>query len=164
MRGILGQQISVAAARTFAARIVAAHGTPLGDTAHGIDGVDALFPTPMALADAPLETLGIIRSRAATIRTLAAACVDGRVGFEPEQTLSAFVERLVALPGIGAWTAHYIAMRALSQPDAFPAGDLVLRKIAGGDAPLTMRALDDISQAWRPWRAYAVMLLWRSAG
>lgn len=162
VRGILGQQISVAAARTFASRIVAAHGTPLGE--RGTAGVDALFPTPAQLADAPLEAIGLPRARAATIRGLAAACLDGRVGFEPEQTLATFVERFCALPGIGAWTAHYIAMRALSQPDAFPAGDLILRRVAGGDAALSERALETSSQDWRPWRAYAVMLLWRSAG
>lgn len=162
VRGILGQQISVAAARTFAARIVAAHGTPLGDA--GTAGVDALFPTPAQLVDAPLEAVGLPKARAATIRGLAAACIDGRVGFEPEQTLARFVERFCVLPGIGAWTAHYIAMRALSQPDAFPAGDLILRRLAGSETPLSERAMDAMSQDWRPWRAYAVMLLWRSAG
>lgn len=161
VRGILGQQISVAAARTFAARLVAAHGTPLG--VH-VEGVDALFPTPAQLADAPLEAIGLPRARAATIRSFAAACLDRRIDFAPEQTLARFVERCVALPGIGAWTAHYIAMRALSQPDAFPAGDLILRRIAGGESLLTERALEAMSQDWRPWRAYAVMLLWRSAG
>ena len=163
VRGVLGQQISVAAARTFAARIVAGWGTPLGE--RGIEGVSAVFPTPAALADAPLERIGLPRARAATLRGLAAACRDGRVDFAPEQTLAGFVERFTALPGIGAWTAHYIAMRALSQPDAFPAGDLVLRNVSGGGgAPLTERALETLSQAWRPWRAYAVMLLWRTAG
>jgi len=123
-----------------------------------------LFPAPAVLADAPFEDIGLPRARAAALRGLAAACRDGVVDFAPEQTLAGFVERFTLLPGIGAWTAHYIAMRALSQPDAFPAGDLVLRKIAGGGAPLTERALEHLSQAWRPWRAYAVLLLWRAAG
>ena len=102
-------------------------------------------------------------ARASTIRGLAQACLDGRIDFAAHQPLEPFVERLVALPGIGAWTAHYVAMRALSQPDAFPAGDLVLRKLAGDGMPISESAMETIAEAWRPWRAYAVMLLWRSA-
>jgi len=71
---------------------------------------------------------------------------------------------MVALPGIGSWTAHYVAMRALGQPDAFPAADLILRRAAGEGITLTTRAVETMSEAWRPWRAYAVMLLWRSQG
>ena len=84
--------------------------------------------------------------------------------FRAEQTLEAFVERWIALPGIGEWTAHYIAMRALSEPDAFPAADLILRREAAmDDVPLTTKALTTHAEAWRPWRAYAVMHLWRGA-
>jgi AraC family transcriptional regulator of adaptative response / DNA-3-methyladenine glycosylase II len=161
VRAILGQQISVAAARTFAARIVERHGSA-HVAAAGL-GLAALFPSAGELADASLESIGLPRARAATIRGFAQACVDGRVDFAAHQPLEAFVERLVALPGIGAWTAHYIAMRALSQPDAFPAGDLVLRKQAGNGVAISERALEALAEAWRPWRAYAVMLLWRSA-
>ena len=161
VRAVLGQQVSVAAARTLASRIVEHHGTPFARAP--LAGIGALFPTPAALADAPLELLGITRARAATIRGIAQACRDGTLDFGIEQTLPGIVERLCALPGIGAWTAHYIAMRALSQPDAFPAGDLVLRKLAGGDGPLGERAMETRAEPWRPWRAYAVMLLWRSA-
>ena len=160
VRGVLGQQISVAAARTLASRLVERYGAPFN---HAADGLHALFPSPAALVDAPLEEIGVTRSRAATLRGLAQACVDGRVHFSAEQGLDAIVASLVVLPGIGPWTAHYVAMRALSQPDAFPAGDLVLRKIAGGDSPMSERALEALSQSWRPWRAYAVMLMWRSA-
>ena len=120
--------------------------------------------SPAQLAEADLESIGLPRSRAAALRGLARACADGTVTFGAEQALPDFVERLCALPGIGAWTAQYIAMRALTQPDAFPAGDLVLRKIAGGATPLGERAMETRAHAWRPWRAYAVMLLWRSAG
>ena len=161
VRAVLGQQVSVAAARTLASRIVEHHGTPFANAP--VAGISALFPAPGALADAPLEALGITRARAATIRGLARACIDGSLDFGVEQTLPGFVDRLCRLPGIGAWTAHYIAMRALSQPDAFPAGDLVLRKLAGNDSPLSERAMDARAEPWRPWRAYAVMLLWRSA-
>ncbi|MEN6539150.1 MAG: DNA-3-methyladenine glycosylase 2 family protein, partial [Mizugakiibacter sp.] len=127
-------------------------------------GLRALFPSPAVLADADLTALGVTRARADAIRTLARAVEEGRVGFRAEQGLPAFVEAWSALPGIGAWTAHYVALRALGHPDAFPAADLVLRKVAGGGAPLTTRALEALAQDWRPWRAYATMLLWRGAG
>jgi AraC family transcriptional regulator of adaptative response / DNA-3-methyladenine glycosylase II len=162
VRAILGQQVSVAAARTLAARIAAKHGTPYAEGA--AVGLSALFPTPEILAEAPLEAIGIMRARADAIRTLARAVVDGRVHFRPEQTLAAFEDSLVALPGIGPWTAHYVAMRALGQPDAFPAADLILRRAAGRGETLSTRATEAMSEAWRPWRAYAVMLHWRSMG
>jgi AraC family transcriptional regulator of adaptative response / DNA-3-methyladenine glycosylase II len=95
---------------------------------------------------------------------MAQALLDGRVDFSAEQSLDAFMARWVALPGIGAWTAHYIAMRALSDPDAFPAADLILRREAAADAaPLSTKALTERANAWRPWRAYAVIHLWRGA-
>ena len=161
VRAVLGQQVSVAAARTLAGRIVAAYGTPFADD--GAAGLGALFPTPATLVDAPLETHGITRARAATIRGLAAAMLDGRIAFRAEQPLAAFENELVALPGIGAWTAHYIAMRALAQPDAFPAADLILRRAAGQGRTLATRELETLGEQWRPWRAYAVMLLWRNS-
>ena len=162
VRAVLGQQISVAAARTLAARVVEHYGTP--HPASAAAGLGAVFPPAAALADAALEAIGLTRARAATIRGLAQACVDGRIDFSAQQTLDETVDRLCALPGIGVWTAHYIAMRAHSHPDAFPAGDLVLRKIAGAGTPISERAMESIAESWRPWRAYAVMLLWRSAG
>jgi AraC family transcriptional regulator of adaptative response / DNA-3-methyladenine glycosylase II len=162
VRAILGQQVSVAAARTLAARIADRHGAPF-EEGRAV-GLRALFPTPEKLADAPLEAIGIMRARADAIRTLAREVVSGRVHFRAEQTLAAFEESLVALPGIGPWTAHYVAMRALGQPDAFPAADLILRRAAGRGETLSTRAVEAISEAWRPWRAYAVMLLWRSHG
>lgn len=162
VRAILGQQVSVAAARTLAARIAAKHGTPYAEGEAA--GLSALFPTPEILAEAPLEAVGVMRARADAIRTLARAVVDGRVHFRTEQTLANFEESLVALPGVGPWTAHYVAMRALGEPDAFPAADLILRRAAGRGETLSTRATEAVSQAWRPWRAYAVMLLWRSMG
>lgn len=161
VRAVLGQQVSVAAARTLAARVAAQYGTPYADGAAA--GVGALFPAPERLADAPLEALGITRARAQTIRTLAAAVHEGRIAFRPEQPLADFERDWVALPGIGAWTAHYVAMRALAQPDAFPAADLILRRAAGQGRTLTTRELETLAEAWRPWRAYAVMLLWRAS-
>lgn len=161
VRAVLGQQVSVAAARTLAARVAATYGTPCADSAAA--GLGVLFPPPTALVDAPLEQQGITRARAATIRGLARAVLDGRVAFRAEQSLAEFEHDLVALPGIGAWTAQYIAMRALAQPDAFPAADLILRRAAGQGRTLATRELESVAEAWRPWRAYAVMLLWRSA-
>lgn len=161
VRAVLGQQVSVAAARTLATRIVANHGTPLPLACGGWPAM--LFPPPAALVDAPLERAGVTRARAATIRALAAAVLEGRVGFAPGQSLDGFARRLVALPGVGSWTAHYLAMRALGQPDAFPAADLVLRRVAGQGRVLRTADLERMAEAWRPWRAYAVMLLWRAA-
>jgi AraC family transcriptional regulator of adaptative response / DNA-3-methyladenine glycosylase II len=129
-----------------------------GDTV--ASSLDRVFPTPAQLRDAPLEAIGLPRSRAATLRALAAAVEDGALDFGAGQRLEDFVARCVALPGIGPWTAQYIAMRALALPDAFPAGDLVLRQILGGERRLSERATEARSQAWRPWRAYAVLLLW----
>ncbi|UUE98662.1 helix-turn-helix domain-containing protein [Xanthomonas hortorum pv. pelargonii] len=160
VRAVLGQQISVAGAATLAARLVERHG------GHHVDmppGLDRIFPTPEQLAEAPLEQLGLPRSRAATLRALASACAQGRLHFGAGQRLPEFVAACTALPGIGPWTAQYIAMRALSHPDAFPAGDLILQQVLGTPERLSERATETRSQAWRPWRAYAVLHLWHLA-
>ncbi len=162
VRAVLGQQVSVAAARTLATRIVQRWGEPLRTPA--LAGLERLFPTPAQLADADLREIGVTTARAASIRGVARALLDGHVDFRAEQSMDEFVARWVALPGIGDWTAHYIAMRALSHPDAFPAADLILRRAAAGDGPeLSTKALTVLAEAWRPWRAYAVMHLWRSS-
>ena len=158
VRAVLGQQVSVAAATTLARRLVVAHGHPLDGMP---EGLDRLFPAPSVLVDAELEAIGLPRTRAATLRALARACADGTLEFSAGQRLDAFVQRCVALPGIGPWTAHYIALRALGQPDAFPAGDLVLQQMLGSPGKrLTERQTEQRSQPWRPWRAYAVLHLW----
>ncbi len=157
VRAILGQQVSVAGATTLAGRLLRAFGTPC--TSSG-DGFDRLFPAPEALREAPLESIGLPRARAASLRTLAAAVADGDVDFSAGQRLDDFVARLCALPGIGAWTAHYVAMRALGHPDAFPAGDLILRQVLGNGTAISTRDCEARSQPWRPWRAYAVLHLW----
>src|SRR3546814_136430 len=120
VRAILGQQVSVAAARTFATRVATRFGEPL-PAEHAAHGLAHLFPTPAALADADLASIGITRTRAQTIRTIARALLDDDVDFRVERTLDDFVARWTALPGIGPWTAHYIALRALGPPAAFPA-------------------------------------------
>ena len=149
VRAILGQQISVRAATTMAGRIAAKWGEPV-TTEHG---VDRLFPWPATLVDATLEQIGLIASRATTIRLLAQQVCAGTLSFESPTVAG----DLRNIKGIGDWTAQYIAMRALRDADAFPSGDLVLRRKAGN---CTARALEKRSQKWRPYRAYAVMLLW----
>ncbi|MFC0677325.1 AlkA N-terminal domain-containing protein [Lysobacter korlensis] len=163
VRAILGQQISVPAARTLAARIAARFGESLPES-FGVCGLTHLFPTPDALADADLAQIGLPRARADAVRTVARALLDGRVDFRPERTLDDFAARWVALPGIGPWTAQYIAMRALGHPDAFPAEDLALQRVASLDgSALTAKQLRTVAEAWRPWRAYTVIHLWRDA-
>ncbi|GAB3061520.1 DNA-3-methyladenine glycosylase 2 family protein [Stenotrophomonas tumulicola] len=158
VRAVLGQQVSVAAATTLARRLVQAHGQALDGMP---EGLDRLFPLPAQLVDAPLEEIGLPRTRAETLRALARACEKGQLDFGPGQRLEAFIQQCIALPGIGAWTAHYIALRALGQPDAFPAGDLVLQQMLGTpEKRLTERQAEARSQDWRPWRAYAVLHLW----
>ncbi|HEV2112061.1 MAG TPA: AlkA N-terminal domain-containing protein [Gammaproteobacteria bacterium] len=159
VRAVLGQQVSVAAARTFAARIVAAYGSALEQPA---EGLTHLFPAPQALARADLGGVGLTGARARTLNALAGAVLEGQLCFETasaEETR----ESLQRIPGIGAWTAEYAAMRALADPDAFPAEDLVLRRMAGNGHPLTAQELKRRAEAWRPWRAYAVLHLWRAA-
>ena len=161
MRAVLGQQVSVAAATTLARRLVTAHGrslaTPVAEDLH------SLFPLPEQLIDVDLVGLGLPAKRAATLNVVARALVDGRIHFGAEQSLDDFIASWIALPGIGDWTAHYIAMRGLRHPDAFPAGDLVLRKQAVKGITLTEKQLRERAEPWRPWRSYAVIQLWRAA-
>ncbi len=165
VRAIVGQQVSTAAARTVTARLAERFGTALETPFAPGTGHPALthrFPTPAVLADADLSGIGLTRSRAETLRTVARALLDGKVDFRPERTLEDFVARWTALRGIGPWTAQYLALRALGHPDAFPAEDLMLQRAFPRDAPrLSPRALIERAEAWRPWRAYAVILLWR---
>jgi AraC family transcriptional regulator of adaptative response / DNA-3-methyladenine glycosylase II len=154
VRAILGQQVSVSAATTVAGRVAALFGSPVS----GDGGLSRLFPTPAQLATAPIERAGVMPARADTIRSLARGVMSGAVDLTWSADSRAAVAALVALPGIGRWTAEYIAMRALGEPDAWPSGDLVLRRVAGG---VSARELDRRADAWRPWRAYAVMLLWQ---
>jgi AraC family transcriptional regulator of adaptative response / DNA-3-methyladenine glycosylase II len=159
VRAVLGQQVSVAAGRTFAARLVERVGITIRG---GTNGLTHLFPDPATLVAAPLESIGITRSRAATLRALSRAVLERRIDFgaAPEEVVAA----LTAVPGIGAWTAQYVALRALGEPDAMPAGDLVLRRAAAaGQRPLSTRELEHRARAWRPWRGYAVMHLWLAA-
>ena len=161
VRAVLGQQVSVAGATTLARRLVDAYGEKIENARPDLDRI---FPTPERLLAAPLEAIGLPKSRAASLRSLARAVFDGRLDFRAGQRLDEFVERCTALPGIGPWTAQYVAMRALGHPDAFPAGDLVVQQVLGGEKRLSEREAEARSQAWRPWRAYAVLHLWHLSG
>ena len=159
VRAILGQQVSVAAASTFAGRLAQEFGKPLAVSDTG--GLAVVFPAAEAVAGARLRGLPGVRARA--IRSLARAVVSGRVTLSLPGTDETSLARLARIRGIGAWTAQYIAMRALRQPDAFPVNDLVLLRTAGGGSPLTAAALRKRAEQWRPWRAYAALYLWRAA-
>ncbi len=158
VRAILGQQITVAAACTLTNRLVQRFGAPV-DTPFA--GLDRLFPTAQTLASATpdaLGQLGIVRQRQQAIIALARAVAAGELSLQASADFARTQVALTALPGIGHWTAQYVAMRALRDPDAFPAGDVALHKAMGvADA----KAAERLSQAWRPWRSYAVLRLWQ---
>ncbi|MEO8543294.1 MAG: AlkA N-terminal domain-containing protein [Burkholderiaceae bacterium] len=161
VRAVLGQQITVAAARTLAQRLVQQWGEPIA-TPHA--GLSRLFPSAHTLAMADPDTLGalgVVRQRQRAIQALARAVADGQLHIDAGADIPATMAALRALPGIGDWTAHYIAMRALRWPDAFPSGDVALHKALGlQDQPHPARAAEALSQAWRPWRSYAVLRAW----
>jgi AraC family transcriptional regulator of adaptative response / DNA-3-methyladenine glycosylase II len=158
VRAMLGQQVSVAAARTLAGRLAQVAGAPLATPDGGLTHV---FPTPAAVAAAPLEKLGLTRARAAALRGFAAVVADGSLDLGAFRGLDDAVERLRALPGIGDWTAQYLAMRALGEPDAFPAGDLGVRQALARAGRLpSEREVRARAERWRPWRSYAVLALW----
>lgn len=160
VRAILGQQISVRAARDLGGRLVARWGTPL--VASDDEPLRFVFPTPAVLATADVASLGMPRRRGAAVATLAAQIVAQPSLLERGATLNASITQLLALPGLGPWTAHYIAMRVLREPDAFPASDIgLLRALtdAQGVRPSTTQMLAR-AEAWRPWRAYAAQHLW----
>jgi AraC family transcriptional regulator, regulatory protein of adaptative response / DNA-3-methyladenine glycosylase II len=161
VRIVLGQQISVAGARRFAQRLVARFGDPVD---RPWDGVTTRFPAAATLVGADLEAIGVTRRRAATIRILATAVASGDLDLDVGADRGATMAALGHLPGVGPWTVQQIALRALGDPDAFPATDLVLRQAAdslglpSGAAGLTAHA-----SAWRPWRAVAAQHLWNHA-
>jgi AraC family transcriptional regulator of adaptative response / DNA-3-methyladenine glycosylase II len=157
---VLGQQVSVAAGRTLAARLVQHVGAAVPG---GEEGLTHLFPTPAALAATELAGLGLTRARAATLQALAQGVLARRVDFAAAP--AALAAALAAIPGIGPWTAQYVLLRALGEPDALPSADLVLRRVAAaGASALSGRQLDERAQHWQPWRSYAVMHLWQAAG
>ncbi|MFE1835596.1 AlkA N-terminal domain-containing protein [Streptomyces sviceus] len=158
VRAVLGQQVSTAAARTHAARLVTAHGEPVDDPEGGLTH---LFPTPGALAALDTATLAMPRTRRTTFTTLVNQLADGSLRLGVEHDWSETRARLLALPGFGPWTVDVIAMRGLGDPDAFLPTDLGIRRAAQElGLPSTPAALTARAAAWQPWRAYAVQYLW----
>jgi AraC family transcriptional regulator of adaptative response / DNA-3-methyladenine glycosylase II len=159
VRAILGQQITVAGARTLAGRIALRFGAPV---ATALPELTHVFPTPQRLAAAStseIGKLGITGQRAKTLIALAQVIAGGKLRLEPGRRVEETFEELRAIPGIGEWTAQYIAMRALSWPDAFPHTDLGIKKALGTDNPKTIL---ELAEKWRPWRAYAALHLWNN--
>ncbi|WP_344869163.1 AlkA N-terminal domain-containing protein [Amycolatopsis ultiminotia] len=158
VRAVLGQQVSTAAARTHAARLVLAHGTPIEDREGGLTH---LFPTPEDLAGIDPETLAMPKSRRATLLGLVAALVSGEADLAVGGDWERARAQLDTLPGFGPWTVESIAMRALGDPDAFVGTDLGVKAAAGTlGLPTRPAALAEHATSWRPWRAYAVQYLW----
>ena len=160
VRAILGQQIAVSAARDLAGKLVLAHGRALAGP--GTEALTRLFPRPASLARAELAALGMPRARAATISAFARLALDDPELFAPSRPLERTLETLRSVPGIGEWTAQYIALRGLRHADAFPASDLgILRALAdaNGRRPAPAEVLAR-AEPWRPYRAYAAQHLW----
>jgi AraC family transcriptional regulator of adaptative response / DNA-3-methyladenine glycosylase II len=161
VRAVLGQQVSVAGASTLAGRLVKKFGTPIKVR---VESLTHIFPTPARMAKASREEvgrLGIIGRRAETIIALAQAIHRGELVLEPGHRVEGTLNKLRKIPGIGEWTAQYIAMRALSWPDAFPHTDLGLQKALGEKNP---KRILKLTEKWRPWRAYAALHLWATLG
>jgi AraC family transcriptional regulator of adaptative response / DNA-3-methyladenine glycosylase II len=163
VRAILGQQVSVKAATTLAGRIAERYGEPLRlECDHHDSGLTRIFPTPERLSRARFNNVGIVGSRAETIRRVAKAVLSGDVRFDAAQDPEDFCVALKSIRGIGDWTAQYVAMRVLKNPDAFPASDLGLIKAVRYPDRVTPKELETLAEEWRPWRAYAALLLWSS--
>lgn len=163
VRAILGQQITVSGGRALAGKLVAAYGMPLAEPAGQLTHA---FPRPEAIAAADIAPLGMPRARAATLSAVAAALIADPELFSGRRSLEDAVERLRAIKGVGDWTANYIALRQLREPDAFPAADIGLMQALTdetGRRP-TARELCERAEIWRPWRAYAAQHLWASNG
>jgi AraC family transcriptional regulator of adaptative response / DNA-3-methyladenine glycosylase II len=164
VRAVLGQQVSVAGATTLAGRLVACFGEPCETP---FDGVTHHFPSAPVLGAAnvvDIATIGMPQTRAQTITRLAQFAAEGGLALRPGATLEDAVAHLRSVPGIGEWTAQYIALRALRFPDAFPAGDLGLQKAAAEDGlRLTEKQLTNRAATWSPWRGYAALILWMTS-
>lgn len=159
VRAILGQQVTVKAASTLVARIATRYGTPYSSANPALTHV---FPEAGTLAAATLDNMGIVTQRIAAIRAVADRVASGALRIDCAIPTAEFVAGICEIKGIGEWTAHYIAMRALNDPNAFPHSDLILRRAAAApDETLSAKQLLLRSEPWQPWRAYAVILLWR---
>jgi 3-methyladenine DNA glycosylase/8-oxoguanine DNA glycosylase len=160
VRTVVGQQIRVSAATTVMGRLVSRHGRPVAGL--GSMDLDALFPSAATLADADLDGLGLTGARVDAVRAFATAVAEEQLPLDRSIGLDELVGRLRELRGIGAWSAHYLALR-LGEPDAFPSGDVGLRIAAGrltGTERLSESELEHLAERWRPWRAIAAAHLW----
>jgi AraC family transcriptional regulator of adaptative response / DNA-3-methyladenine glycosylase II len=165
VRAILGQQITVAAARTLAGKLVKIAGRPMPPTAIGDQALTYMFPTPKQLASADLSNIGMPGARIAALQSLARAAAANPKLLESNGSDDDVLARLLLLPGFGEWTAQYWALRALRDSDAFPAADVgLLRALATNGKRLSPKALTERAEAWRPWRAYAAQHLWTADG
>jgi AraC family transcriptional regulator, regulatory protein of adaptative response / DNA-3-methyladenine glycosylase II len=163
VRAILGQQITVAAATRLAGNLVSAYGERLADSAALDQRLTHVFPTPQQLAGSDLAALGMPKSRRMALSSLAAALVADPLIFGPRRSLEEAIAQLRALAGVGEWTAQYIAMRELREPDAFPAADVgLMRAMSDGGVRPSPAELLAHAERWRPWRAYAALHLWAS--
>ncbi len=161
VRAVVGQQISVKGSRTIIGRIVAKSG-PRADVPERPE-LTRVFPTPEELGTCDLGIIGMPTKRVATVKALSEAVASGDIALRVNDTLDHFIETLVRIPGIGDWTAQYIAMRALGEPDAFPAADLgIIKALQDGEKRPTARQVRERAKTWRPWRAYAAIYLWRA--
>ena len=171
VRAILGQQVTVKGATTLTGRLVEKFGKALHAASPGrltsrsaagdTPGLTHIFPVPEAIAEADVASIGLPAARAESIRAIARAVAANRISFTGVVDAVEFRRQLCELPGIGPWTAEYVAMRALRDPDAFPSSDLGLLKAAAIESP---RELEARAEPWRPWRAYAAMCLWNGLG
>ncbi len=162
VRAVLGQQITVAAARNLAARLTEAYGEPLEEPAALALGLSRLFPTPERLAGQDLASLGMPQARGAALEALARTVAADPAIFTPRADLESAIAALSALPGVGEWTAQYIALRELREPDAFPHADVGLMRALADETGRRPAAQELFAraEAWRPWRAYAAQHLW----
>ncbi|MFV0526235.1 MAG: DNA-3-methyladenine glycosylase 2 family protein [Acidimicrobiales bacterium] len=168
LRAVVGQQVSVAAARGVLGRLTTDHGKPLPPPLRLHPAISHLFPTPDVVAGVPPDTLPMPRARGRALGALASTLASGQIRLDRGRDRAVTIEQLLSLPGIGPWTAGYIAMRALGDPDVFLPGDLVVRRSLGRldpgpDRTPTAREATGRDQRWRPWRSYAVMHLWHAA-
>jgi AraC family transcriptional regulator of adaptative response / DNA-3-methyladenine glycosylase II len=157
-RAIVGQQVSVAGARTILGRFAQAYGTAVSFDLAAVHGLTHAFATPEAMAEAEDTALSMPRARARALIGVAQAVADGKIDLDPGSDRGAVRETLLALPGIGPWTADYISMRALANPDVMLETDLIIRRVLDHHGVTPAQ-----SERWKPWRSYAAMHLWRAS-
>jgi AraC family transcriptional regulator, regulatory protein of adaptative response / DNA-3-methyladenine glycosylase II len=161
VRAILGQQVTVKAASTLVSRIAERHGRPYN---RAIEGLTHVFPDAKKIQKAKMDGMGIVTQRITAIQSIASQVAKGAMTINCTVDTEEFVKQICEIKGIGEWTAYYIAMRALNDPNAFPYSDLILRRAVNKDEELSPKKLLQRSEPWQPWRAYSVILLWKNYG